>query len=385
MERSLSQPLPHADWPDRLLAFYQAGNRDLPWRKSRDPYAIYVSEIMLQQTQVQTVIPYFERFMVRFPDLASLAAAEPDELHRYWAGLGYYSRVRQMQKAAVQMMDTHSGCLPADPDLLQTLPGIGAYTAGAICSIAFGQPIPAVDGNVVRVIARLYGLPLTQGSVTDRQTVATLIEPLIPRAAPGDFNQALMEHGALICTPAIPQCENCPLQTDCQAFSQGRVTELPLKPLKKTVSEENWTVVILKYWPFFRVSRRKQALLSGLYQFDMLSGHLDEPSVRLWAVDTLNEMAEYGPDFKIITKEDIMMTALPDRVHRFTHRLWRLSGFLVDCSGCINEPYPDANSMPDPSSPFFWVTADSLQELPFPTALSAYRKDALFDGCGSDS
>lgn len=369
---------PPAGWPERLLAFYRSDSRDLPWRKTRDPYAIYVSEIMLQQTQVQTVIPYYKRFLARFPDLESLAAADQDELHKYWEGLGYYARARQMQKAACQMVANHDARVPSDPTLLLALPGIGAYTAGAIGSIAFGHPVPAVDGNVVRVIARLYGLSLTQGSPADRDTVARVVEPLIPRAAPGDFNQALMEFGALICTPASPKCMRCLLQADCVAYSQGRVAELPLKPSKKTVAEDRFTVVVLKAGARYRVSRRKQALLSGLYQFDLLPGRLDERDVRTWVMAQLPDL-----DLSENTVQDrdpVLITALPDRIHRFTHRLWRLSGFLVSVEKQGEASVLATVQDGDSTGSFSFVTAGELRQLPFPTALSAYREDVLEHG-----
>jgi len=365
---------PGADWPDLLLAHYQTWNRDLPWRQTRDPYAIYVSEIMLQQTQVQTVIPYYERFMARFPDLESLAAADPDELHKYWEGLGYYSRVRQMQAAAKQMVALHGGRVPSDRDQLRSLPGIGAYTTGALLSIAFGQPVPAVDGNVVRVVSRLYGMPLTQGSPADRDRVASLIEPLIPRSAPGDFNQALMEFGALICTPAALRCQNCPLLDNCVAFHADQVTALPLKPQKKTVKTDDFTVVIVKSGSQYRVQRRQDGLLSGLYQFDLLPGRLAEAEILDWLATEFRTCCHVTSQLNADIVKNPPIARLADRTHRFTHRIWQMSGYLVILDML---PFPSDTADALEPSPFTWVTDTVLTSLPFPTALAAYREDAL--------
>ncbi len=361
-QRQIQEPA--SDWPERLLAHYRTRSRDLPWRRTTDPYAIYVSEIMLQQTQVQTVIPYYERFLARFPNLDSLASADPDEVHKLWEGLGYYARVRQMQEAARQIVAHVGSQMPSDPETLQKLPGIGAYTAGAIASIAFGRPVAAVDGNVVRVMSRLYGMSLTQGSVADRGRVAAMIEPLIPPRAPGDFNQSLMELGALICTPVAPRCPSCPLQVDCVAFQSERVHDLPLKPQKKTVVEEPYTVVIVKAGSLLRIQRREQGLLKGLYQFDLLPGRLDSRAVIDWLE------SEIG----IANAQKMAISALPDRIHRFTHRLWHLSGYLVSLEQAQESPAPPA---PDPDTGITWVTESDLMRLPFPTALAAYRMDAV--------
>ena len=374
MQEEPTRIRPGADWPDRLLAHYQTWNRELPWRQTRDPYAIYVSEIMLQQTQVQTVIPYYERFMARFPDLESLASADPDELHKYWEGLGYYSRVRLMQTAAKQMVSIHGARVPSDREQLRSLPGIGTYTVGALLSIAYGQAVPAVDGNVVRVVSRLFGLSLTQGSPADRDRVAAMIEPLIPRSAPGDFNQALMEFGALICTPAAPRCQNCPLRDDCVAFHQDQVTVLPLKPQKKAVKTDDYTVVIVKSGSQYRVQRRQEDLLRGLYQFDLLPGRLAEAELLDWLASEFPECYRKTDQPHEDSVKNPAVFKLSDRTHRFTHRIWQMSGYLVTLDWL---PFsPDTASSPDPD-PFIWVRETELMSLPFPTALAAYREDAL--------
>jgi A/G-specific adenine glycosylase len=211
----------------RLLAWYRAGHRDLPWRRTRDPYAIWVSEIMLQQTQVATVIPYYLRFMERFPTVEALAVAPEDEVLGHWAGLGYYSRARHLQRGAREVLARHAGRIPATVDALLHLPGIGRYTAGAIASIAFQQTAPILDGNVIRVLCRLYGLRGDPKRAPLHGRLWELAESLIPEGDSGDFNQALMELGATVCTPASPRCVGCPLAERCEARRLGLQEALP--------------------------------------------------------------------------------------------------------------------------------------------------------------
>jgi A/G-specific adenine glycosylase len=215
--------------PD-LLTWYRAGHRDLPWRRTRDPYAIWVSEIMLQQTQVATVIPYFQRFMARFPAVSDLAAAPTDEVLRLWAGLGYYSRARNLQRGAQAVMEQHGGRVPDRVEELLRLPGVGRYTAGAIASIAHGQPAPILDGNVIRVLCRLYALRGDPKRAPLHTRLWHLAETLIPPGEAGDFNQSLMELGATVCTPASPRCELCPVAAHCEARRLGIQESLPELP-----------------------------------------------------------------------------------------------------------------------------------------------------------
>ena len=210
-----------------LLAFYDRSRRDLPWRTSANPYAVWVSEVMLQQTRVSTVLRYFPAWMKRFPSVKALAGApEADVLHA-WQGLGYYSRARRLHGAAKAVVERHGGELPSDPEALRALPGVGAYSAGAIASIAFGLPEPIVDGNVVRVLSRAFGLRGDPEKAPLKRALWTLARELVPAERPGDFNQALMELGATVCTPRSPICDNCPLRARCVARSEGLVEKLP--------------------------------------------------------------------------------------------------------------------------------------------------------------
>jgi A/G-specific adenine glycosylase len=216
---------------ETLLAWYEACRRDLPWRRTRDPYAIWVSEIMLQQTRVETVIPYYERFLSRFPTALALAEAPPDEVLAAWSGLGYYRRARLLLEGA-RVVAAKGGTVPGDREGLLGVPGIGRYTAGAIASIAFGQAVGLVDGNVARVLARLFAIDEDMRK-RGMRTAEVIADGLVAKRDPGAWNQALMELGATVCTPRSPSCDKCPLASRCRALAQGRVAELPVLSEKK--------------------------------------------------------------------------------------------------------------------------------------------------------
>lgn len=247
-----------------LLAFYDARARDLPWRRDTDPYRVWVSEVMLQQTRVETVVPYYERWLERFPTLDALAEAPIDDVLHAWAGLGYYRRAHNLHRAARAVRERHHGELPEDPDALRDLPGIGDYTAGAIASIAFGRPEPAVDGNVRRVLSRLHDLP-GPGAAELRRLAAALV----PEDRPGDFNQALMEFGATVCTPRAPRCEACPLAEHCRARAAGTQLERPLPKRSKPLPEDDvgTAVVVAPDGALLLVRRPDEGLLAGLWEF----------------------------------------------------------------------------------------------------------------------
>jgi len=217
-----------------LLRWYRKNRRDLPWRKTTDPYRIWISETMLQQTRVSVVVPYYEKFTARFPDAVSLASASVDEVLACWAGLGYYRRARLLKRAAEKVARDYGGALPDAPAALADLPGIGRYTAGAILSIAFGRPAAVLDGNVFRVLSRFFALEGSWRRSADRTVFWTLAEALVPKRAPGDFNQALMELGALVCAPRDPNCPVCPLRARCEARRLGRVDRFPTPSPKRS-------------------------------------------------------------------------------------------------------------------------------------------------------
>jgi A/G-specific adenine glycosylase len=228
-----------------LLAWYDQVRRDLPFRRTRDPYAIWVSEVMLQQTQVSTVLPYYERWMRRFPTVGHLAVAEEADVLHAWQGLGYYSRARSLLRAARVVAERHAGELPRSTELLLDLPGIGPYSAGAIASIAFEQRVPVVDGNVVRVLCRLFELEGDPARAPLKQELWARAAELVPEARPGDFNQALMELGATLCTPQKPRCLACPLQSACKARASGRVELLPQVAARAPVTQLRMAAAVL--------------------------------------------------------------------------------------------------------------------------------------------
>jgi A/G-specific adenine glycosylase len=251
----------------RLIAWYRVHQRDLPWRRSRDPYAIWISESMLQQTRVETVTPYFERFLGRFPDVASLARADLDEVLGLWTGLGYYSRARNLHRAARQLVLRHAGRLPDDPLELRALPGIGRYTAGAVASIAFDRPEPIVDGNVARVLARLHGIRDEIGSATARRRLWQEAASLVAGPDPGTLNQALMELGATLCTPRRPRCDACPVARGCQARRAGDPESLPHKARRARARPvEAVAGLVRRRGRTLAVRRPEQGLLAGMWE-----------------------------------------------------------------------------------------------------------------------
>ena len=257
----------------RLLSWYRANKRAMPWRETRDPYAIWISEAMLQQTRVETVIPYWERFLSRFPDVHALATADLDDVLGAWAGLGYYSRARNLQAAARVIDQDHGGKLPDDAETLQTLPGIGRYTAGAVASIAFDRPEPVLDGNVKRVLARLLGIREDIGQPATIERLWEEAGALARGPHPGDLNQALMELGATVCTPRTPRCESCPVSQFCDAWAKGDAESLPIKARKKAARKvEAVAALVVRRGKALAVRRPARGLLGGLW--DLPGGDL---------------------------------------------------------------------------------------------------------------
>ena len=252
----------------RLLAWYDANKREMPWRGHPDPYAVWVSEIMLQQTQVETVRGYFARFLDAFPSVAALAAAPQQAVLKAWEGLGYYSRARNLQKAA-QTVAAQGGPLPRTAAQWAALPGVGPYTAAAIASICFAEATPVVDGNVIRVFARFLGWPDDFRKPPSRSKLADWLQPHVARSKrPGDFNQAMMDLGATLCTPRAPACDRCPLRRDCLALREGRQGEFPFKPAKKAVPTRTAAAALVrdKAGRVLFTQRAEEGLLSGLWE-----------------------------------------------------------------------------------------------------------------------
>lgn len=342
-----------------LLGWYRANARDLPWRSSRDPYRVLVSEIMLQQTRAETVKPYFTRFMDRLPTVKNLALAEEATVLKLWEGLGYYSRARNLQKAARVVMEKHGGVIPADVDALRALPGVGSYTAGAVASIAFDIPVPAVDGNVLRVVARLTGDDRDVLLDATKRATEVAIAPHVPSPGAGDFTQSLIELGALICLPgAEPKCAACPLSLLCVACREGRQGGLPVRIPKTRRRVMDMTVLAVCVTdgrdghPRFAIRRRPdEGLLAGLYEFPWVEGFLDGVAV-----------TEY------LTARGLKPTAiqsLPHTKHIFTHITWEMNGFLVRAT------VDDAARLP---SDWTWASVEDMQTTyTIPGAHAAFR------------
>ena len=303
--------------PEALLPWYRANRRDLPWRSDREPYHIWLSEIMLQQTRVEAVKGYYARFLAQLPTIEALAACDDDSLHKLWEGLGYYSRVRNLKKAAQVVMEKHHGIFPCTHAEVLALPGIGDYTAGAICSIAFGLPTPAVDGNVLRVYARLLDDPSPIDLPATKKRVTAALAAVYPEEA-GDFTQALMELGATVCGPnRKPDCEHCPCNAFCLGYRNGTAENLPVKSPKKEKRQEDRTVFIFSCDGRYALQKRpNKGLLAGLWQFPNISGHPD-------TAGCLAEAERMGLRPKELLRE-------VNRKHIFTHIIWNMKGIYLE-------------------------------------------------------
>ncbi len=303
--------------PDPLLRWYRKQHRILPWRDTNDAYLIWVSEIMLQQTRVEAVKPYFERFVTCLPDVRALAQCPEEKLLKLWEGLGYYNRVRNMQRAAQEIVKRYGGVLPADVSKLQALPGIGSYTAGAIASIAYRIPVPAVDGNVLRVIARVTRDSSDVLSQTVKKQVEEALCEVLPKNCPGDFNQALMELGAVVCVPnGVAQCEVCPLADFCEARTFGCVEQFPVRRAKKPRKKEKRTILVIHDGDRIAIHRRPESgLLAGLYELPGVEGHL-----------TQEEALAVSADWKL---DALRIKPLAPARHIFTHVEWQMIGYEI--------------------------------------------------------
>jgi len=284
----------NAIWPDanwkrrlrrRLLGWFAHAARDLPWRRTRDCYAVWVSEIMLQQTQVATVVPYYKRFLQRFPDANSLAAAHEEEVLKHWEGLGYYRRARQMHRAAQQIVALHDGVFPQDMAAVLALPGVGRYTAGAILSIALDQCQPILEANTIRLFSRLLYFSEDPHSTRGQQTLWAFAEDILPRKATGQFNQALMELGATLCLPAAPKCSQCPVAPLCPTNQHGRQSEIPLPKRKQQYEEIHEASILLRKGPHVLLRKcpegERWAGLWGFPRFRVASPEQDAEKISL--------------------------------------------------------------------------------------------------------
>lgn len=334
-----------------LLVWYDAGRRILPWREDPTPYHVWLSEIMLQQTRVEAVKPYYDRFLRELPDIASLAAVEEEKLLKLWEGLGYYNRARNLKKSAMQIVSEYGGEMPGDYEQLMKLPGIGSYTAGAVASIAFGRAVSAVDGNVLRILSRLR---LDDRDIMDAKVKRAIEEELrgvIPRERPGDFNQALMELGATVCVPnGEPKCEVCPWGGICQARIQGRAMEYPKKAPKRPRRVEKKTILLIWYNRLIALQKRPdEGLLAGLYEFPSIEGHQKEEQVIAY--------------LKNLGVAPIRIRRLEASKHIFTHKEWHMTAYSIRVD--------ELEGMGE----YVFVEPDEIKnKYPVPSAFAAYLK-----------
>ena len=303
-----------------LVKWYRENKRILPWRDKGNAYYTWVSEIMLQQTRVEAVKPYFERFITELPDVESLADCPQEKLLKLWEGLGYYNRVRNMQKAAQTVKKEYNGRLPEDYQALLSLKGIGSYTAGAIASIAYGINVPAVDGNVLRVISRITESAEDISRQAVRKKIEQQLQEIMPEECPGDFNQALMELGAVVCIPnGKAKCGECPVASVCLAYRHDKVDSLPVKAPKKARMLEDRTVFIIQDGECTAIRKRpEKGLLAGLYELPNIQGHLKREEALLY-------VEKMGLDPLYIEK-------LPPAKHIFSHIEWRMQAYRIKVS-----------------------------------------------------
>jgi len=333
------------NFSESLLAWYDAHRRELPWRGTQDPYRIWLSEIMLQQTRTETVTRYYARFLEQFPTVMDLARADEETVLKLWEGLGYYSRARNLHAAAKKVAFEMNGIFPGTAEGLRMLPGVGPYAANAIASIAYGECVPALDGNQARVFSRItaHESPL--------KTPFDLLEPAMERIScsrPGDYNQALMDLGANVCTPKKPECERCPVASFCAAHAAGDPESFPRKAPPIIKKEAELTVAVVRCEDGIFVRRRaERGLLRGMYEFVLLEGILSQTA----AQTALEKAGFVNPQF---------VRSLPPAKHVFTHLIWRMQGMLFTVG----------------SAPEEYRLIRSVDEVPIPSALRVYREIA---------
>ncbi|SFH53897.1 A/G-specific DNA-adenine glycosylase [Pisciglobus halotolerans] len=352
-----------------LLSWYDIEKRDLPWRENHDPYRIWVSEIMLQQTRVETVIPYFLRFMELFPTIADLAAADEDMLLKAWEGLGYYSRVRNLQKAAIQIMEDYGGEMPKDPAEIRTLKGIGPYTAGAIASMAFQLPEPAVDGNIMRILSRLFEIDADIAKPGNRKVFEAVLREIIDPYRPGDFNQALMDLGSSICTPKNYHPENSPVKAFNQSYINETWEKYPVKSKKKKAQPVFYAGVLLRNekGEFLLEKRPEKGLLANMWTFPLIERPDFEQ--QLFSNGKLKGTVPAAITDNIVSELDKKLTAnyhislvlmkrpLAEATHIFTHLKWTIAVYF----GRVEKE----NSSELPAS-CKWVAPEDFQHYVFP-------------------
>lgn len=332
---------------ESIIKWYQANKRELPWRKEKNAYHIWISEIMLQQTRIEAVKSYYQRFIKELPTTQDLAQVEEEKLLKLWEGLGYYNRARNLKKAAQIIQEKYEGKMPKNYQELLQLPGIGEYTAGAIASIAYGERVPAVDGNVLRVMSRVIG---SKKDILEQETKKEITEKLrnlMPKQA-GDFNEGLMELGELICVPnGKPLCDNCPIQKDCIAYKEGLTGEIPVRKQKIKRKEEEKSVFLLEWNQEIALQKRKDTgLLAGMYEFPNINRKLKQKEIKL-------VLEQWGVSAEKVEK-------IGTHHHIFSHVEWDMIGYRV--------------KVENKNTKFIWSKKEEiLEKYPIPVAFVAFR------------
>lgn len=338
-------------WSQTLVDWYEENKRMLPWRRTQNAYHVWVSEIMLQQTRIEAVMGYYHRFMEAFPTVEALAEASIEQVLKLWEGLGYYSRARNLHKAARQVVER--GGFPSSYEEIVKLPGIGDYTAGAIAAIAFGQPVTAIDGNVMRVVSRIYALEEDIMLPASKKNVKAILEAVYPVGRASDFVQGLMELGELICIPGSPRCESCPIQEQCRALAEGKQTVLPLRiPKTKKKSEERFVLIAQDADKVLLTKRPEQGLLAGLWEY---------PNVVAESVQEAEErfLQDYGLEVSLTE-------AIGQAEHVFTHIRWKMQVY----GGKVS----DIEGLAAVRRPYIWASREQLdQEIMLPVAFSKIK------------
>lgn len=345
-----------------LLAWFDAHRRDLPWRKSRDPYRIWLSETMLQQTQAHVVIPYYNRFVARFPDIRSLAAAGEDDVLKLWEGLGYYRRIHHFIAAVREVCTRYGGEIPNNPEAFRSLAGVGDYTTAAVMSIAFGHPLPVVDANVIRVMTRYFRIADPPGKAGTKKRITAELLRLIPDHAPGDFNEAMMELGALVCTLRTPRCGECPLAGGCGAYRTGETTMFPCTSQRPKIPEYQVALgLILRDGKFLIRKRPSSGHLAGMWELPggkIRDGETPEEALRRTC------RAELGLDVRVGTQ-------CAAASHAYSH--FRIHVSLWQCEAGKMREKPMKNR------PLAWIGSGEISRYPFPSVNHRLFAEAFYD------
>lgn len=344
--------MPKINIQAKLIEWFHHNKRDLPWRKERDWYSVWISEVMLQQTQVEQVVPYYQRFKTKFSGLKTLAGASEEEILKIWEGLGYYSRARHLHQAAKIILECYDGKLPTDKKQIQKLPGFGPYTSNAVLSLAFNQPFGVVDGNIKRVIARLYALKDDIRKPATHRKIQEIMDQLVPQLASRDFNEAMMELGALICLPTNPDCENCPISENCTAHQNNLTGILPIKSQKKKIPLVQSAALVIRYHNYLVVAKRPTgAMLSGLWEF---------PTFRLSAQELIADVNNTSLKKHFYYHGNIQDIGEPVS-HSYTHFNLKLYPIMVKSTKRIfkSDFYADHR----------WVKMNKIKKLPLHKAM----------------